>query len=77
MKIFGGDTFVPLLGEYVAVTKANIKDQGFVRWCLSAERNLRRNRLPTGIAGPSYDCLKPVTRTEFAICRSPRFVGNG
>ena len=70
-EIFGGKTFAPLLGEYVAATRANIKEQGFVRWCLSAEQNLRRDGLQTGIAGPSYDCSKSSTRTEFAICDSP------
>ena len=70
-EIFGGKTFAPLLGEYIAVTRANIKEQGVVRWCLSAEQNLRRDGLQTGIAGPSYDCSKSSTRTEFTICDSP------
>jgi len=70
-EIFGGKTFAPLLGEYVAVTKADLEKQGFVRWCLSAEQNLRRDGLKTGISGPSYDCSKSSTRTEFAICSAP------
>lgn len=69
--IFGDQVFVPLLGEYVDVTKTAIEDLGFVRWCLSAEQNLRRDGLQTGIAGPSYDCSKSSTRTEFAICGTP------
>lgn len=69
-EIFGGQAFAPLLGEYVAITKAAIDDLGFVRWCLSAEQNLRGDGLLTGIAGPSYDCSKSTTPTEFAICDS-------
>lgn len=70
-EIFGGKAFAPLLGEYVATTKANINEQGFVRWCLSAEKNLRRDGLKTGISGPSYECSKASTRAEFAICDTP------
>lgn len=70
-EMFGGETFVPLLGEYVEATKMAIHDQGFVRWCLSAEQNLREDGLQTGIDGPSYDCSKSSTPTEFAICGSP------
>jgi hypothetical protein len=70
-EIFGGETFVPLLGEYVEATKMAIRDQGFVRWCLSAEQNLRKDGLQTGIDGPSYDCSKSSTATEYAICGSP------
>lgn len=70
-QTFGGEIFAPLLGEYVAVTKADIEQQGFVRWCLSAEQNLRRDGLQTGISGPSYDCSKSSTRTEFAVCDTP------
>jgi uncharacterized protein YecT (DUF1311 family) len=70
-EIFGGETFVPLLGEFVDVTKASIEDLGLVRWCLSAEQNLRTDGLQTGITGPSYDCSNSSTSTEFAICYSP------
>jgi len=70
-QIFGGEIFTPLLGEYVAVTKSDIEQQGFVRWCLSVEQNLRRDGLQTGISGPSYDCSKSSTRTEFAVCDTP------
>ena len=70
-QIFGGEIFARLLGEYVAVTKTDITQQGFVRWCLSAEENLRRDGLHTGISGPSYDCSRSSTRTESAICETP------
>jgi hypothetical protein len=70
-EIFGGEIFAPMLGEYVAVTKADIDQQGFVRWCLSAEKNLRRDGLQTGVLGPSYNCSNSSTRTEFAICETP------
>jgi hypothetical protein len=70
-EIFGSEAFASLLGEYVHVTKAAIEDLGVVRWCLSAEQNLRRDGLQTGIGGPSYDCSKSSTHTEFAICGSP------
>lgn len=70
-QIFGGEIFTPLLGEYVAVTNADIQQQGFVRWCLTAEQSLRRDGLRTGISGPSYDCSRSSTRTEFAVCDTP------
>lgn len=70
-QIFGGEIFAPLLGEYAAVIKADIRQQGFVRWCLSAEQNLRKDGLQTGISGPSYDCSRSSTRTEFAVCETP------
>ncbi|MBM1221116.1 hypothetical protein JQU17_12855 [Ponticoccus sp. SC2-23] len=70
-RIFGGAIFAHLLGEYVAVTKADIRQQGFVRWCLSTEQSLRRDGLQTGILGPSYDCSRSSTRTEFAVCDTP------
>ena len=69
--IFGGETFVPLLSEFSDRTKAEIKDKGAVRWCLSTEENLRRQGLPTGISGPSFDCAKAATRTERTICATP------
>jgi uncharacterized protein YecT (DUF1311 family) len=67
-QIFGGKIFAPLLGEYAAATKTDIRQQGLVRWCLSAEKNLRRDGLQTNISGPSYDCSRSSTRTEFAVC---------
>ncbi|MEP3596137.1 MAG: hypothetical protein ABJN15_07510, partial [Parvibaculum sp.] len=70
-EIFGGETFAPLLGEYVDATKADLRNKGTPYWCLSAERNLRNDGLATGISGPSYDCAKASTRTERAICASP------
>lgn len=68
--LFGGETFAPLLSEYVDRTKAEIDAQGWVRWCISAEKNLRSDNLQTGITGPSFDCAKAATPTEFAICDS-------
>lgn len=69
--LFGPETFVPLLGEFASTTKADLNQQGAVRWCLSAEQDLRHDGLTTGIDGPSYSCAKASTRTEFAICASP------
>ena len=37
-QIFGDEIFAPLLGEYVAVIKADIEQQGIVRWCLQQSR---------------------------------------
>lgn len=70
-QIFGGEIFEPLLIEYAAAIRSDIRQLGFVRWCLSAEQNLRRDGLQTGISGPSYDCSRSSTRTEFAICDTP------
>ena len=69
-NLFGGEVFSPLLGEYVASTKAEISRLGIVRWCISAEKNLRDNGLPTGIFGPSYNCGKAAADSEIAICGS-------
>ncbi|MCX7646417.1 MAG: ATP-dependent Clp protease proteolytic subunit [Rhodobacteraceae bacterium] len=70
-EIFGREMFAPLLAEYVDATKAEIRDLGFVRWCLLAEQRLRTEGLQTGIAGPSYDCSRSSTSTEAAICAHP------
>lgn len=70
-QIFGSEIFAPLLGEYVTTINADIRQQGFMRWCLSAEQNLRGDGLQTGISGPSYDCSRSSTPTEFAVCDTP------
>lgn len=70
-QAFGSEVFEDLIGEYVNKTSADIEDQGFVRWCLMAEQNLRRDGLQTGISGPSYNCGNSSTLTEYAICNSP------
>lgn len=69
--IFGGNVFSRLLGQYTYETRMAIEELGFVRWCLAAERNLRQEGLRTGILGPSFDCSKSSTLTEFRICSHP------
>ena len=69
-EIFGGATFADLVGEYSSSVKDQIQRDGFVRWCVMAEQNLRLDGLPTGINGPSYDCAKASNTTERAICSS-------
>jgi len=69
--LFGPETFVPLVAEFASTTKVDINQQGAIRWCLSAEQNLRGDGLPTGVYGPSYDCTKASTPTEYTICASP------
>lgn len=68
---FGGEALVPLLEEFVGATKVAIEEAGVARWCLTAEQNLRADGLQTGITGPSYDCSKSSSRTEFAVCAAP------
>lgn len=68
--LFGGETFGPLLSEYKYALKTALQRDGFVRWCIAAETNLRRDGLPTGISGPSFDCARAGTSTEFAVCDS-------
>ncbi len=69
-ELFGGEVFASFLGEYTSATKAELKRTGFVRWCIAAEAGLRSDGLPTGLAGPSYDCGKASTSTEHSICSS-------
>ncbi|NIZ63023.1 hypothetical protein DL239_18825 [Sedimentitalea sp. CY04] len=69
-NVFGGEAFAPLLGEYTSRVKAELERDGFVRWCLMGEANLRADGLSTGLTGPSYDCAKSTTLTEYAICSS-------
>jgi uncharacterized protein YecT (DUF1311 family) len=69
-EMFGGETFVPLLGEYLEMTKSQIAEQGAVRWCIQADANLRADGLDTGITGPSFDCSLAVTPAEQALCAS-------
>lgn len=68
--LFGGEAFGQLLPEYSHALKTALQRDGFVRWCIAAEANLRRDGLPTGIAGPSFDCGQASTPTELAICSS-------
>lgn len=68
--LFGAEAFVPLLPEYTYSVKEDVEQQGFVRWCIATERNLRNDGQPTGIKGPSFDCSKSGTSTEFAVCSS-------
>lgn len=68
--LFGGETFVTLLPEYSETTKAALQRDGFVRWCIAAEANLRKEGLPTGITGPSFECGRASTPTELAVCGS-------
>lgn len=65
-----GEVMGKLIIEYLEPVKAEIHRQGFVRWCIDAERRLRGENKPTGITGPSFDCTKAATNTEVAICRS-------
>ena len=69
-NLFGGEIFAQLIAEYSDKAKADIAKNGFVHWCISAEANLRADHLPTGLTGPSFDCLKLETSTESAICSS-------
>lgn len=68
--LFGGETFSALVSEYSFITKDEIEDLGRARWCIEAEKRLRSDGLSTGIIGPSYDCAKATTPTEYAICSS-------
>lgn len=68
--LFGGETFGPLIAEYSYASKTALQRDGFVRWCIAAENNLRKDGLPTGITGPSFDCGRAGTPTEFAVCGS-------
>lgn len=68
--LFGGEAFGPLLPEYSYALKTELQRDGFARWCIAAEANLRRDALPTGITGPSFDCGRASTSTEFAVCES-------
>lgn len=40
----------------------------WAQWCIAAERELRIDKMPTVISGPSFDCSKASTGTETAIC---------
>ncbi|MEW9920483.1 hypothetical protein AB2B41_12780 [Marimonas sp. MJW-29] len=69
-EVYGGEVFAGLLGEYSDAAKDEIADIGFARWCLDVEKRLRSQSMDTGINGPSFNCAKAETPTEFAICRS-------
>lgn len=68
--LFGGEAFGQLLPEYSSELKAALKRDGIVVWCISAEANLRRDGLQTGLVGPSFDCSHAGTPTELSICNS-------
>lgn len=68
--LFGGEVFVTLLPEFSETTKTVLQRDGFVRWCIAAEASLRKDGLPTGITGPSFDCKRAGNPTESAVCGS-------
>lgn len=67
-KWYGSEKINELLYEYKNILKAEMSQQGYPVWCLEAESNLREQGFNTGISGPSYNCVKAETETEFAIC---------
>lgn len=70
-KRFDGEVFVDLVVEYSSVAKAAMRDFGYPMWCLNAEKSLRAEGFETFIYGPSYNCSKSTTSTEFAVCSDP------
>lgn len=68
---FDGEIFAGLIVEYLDITKEKIQDLGYPMWCLNAEKTLRVEGLDTYISGPSYNCSKAGTKTEFAVCSDP------
>lgn len=69
-ELFGGERFGELIPEFIATTKARASREGTVRWCITAEANLRNDGIQTGVTGPSFDCAAAQTPTEMAICNS-------
>ena len=48
----------------------DISNNGLVRWCLLAESRVRGAGFDSTVYGPSFDCAKSATRTEYALCDS-------
>ncbi|MGI6852064.1 hypothetical protein [Mesorhizobium sp. 1B3] len=59
-----GDLWLQLLDQRAA----QIPTKGLAVLCVEAEEDLRSQGLPTGIHGPSFDCVKAATPTERAMC---------
>ena len=51
-ELFGGEIFAPLIGEYASIAKADLKEIGFVRWCIAAEARLRADGFRLVCQGP-------------------------
>jgi uncharacterized protein YecT (DUF1311 family) len=66
-QLVGGEQWVNLWLQLLEDTKDRIA-QGLLLHCIEIERELRGQRLATGINGPSFDCTKASTPTEIAIC---------
>ncbi|MFT3688912.1 hypothetical protein [Paenirhodobacter sp.] len=68
--LFGGETSIPFLPEFLEINKAGMQRDGTVRCCLSAEVASRKDGIETGGTGPGFDCGKAGTPAEVAICSS-------
>jgi len=67
---FGGEAFGRLLVMEIDIVKEDIRQNGWVGFCLSA---LKRVQTADGVlvTSPSFDCRRAGTPTEHAICRNP------
>ncbi|MER9202940.1 lysozyme inhibitor LprI family protein [Mesorhizobium sp. M0933] len=66
--IAGNETWINIWMTMFESAKADMNTRGSLLVCIETEAHLRRQGLPTGIDGPSYECSKASTPTEFAMC---------
>jgi hypothetical protein len=70
---FGGDAFGRLLVMEVDVVKEDMRQNGFIGFCLNA---LKRVQTADGqlVSSPSFDCGRAGTPTEKGICDNPDLI---
>ncbi|TCO74067.1 ATP-dependent Clp protease proteolytic subunit [Rhodovulum euryhalinum] len=68
--LFGGEIFVESLPLISDAEKRRLSEIGTMSYCLETEYTLRDEGFTTEVAGPSFDCRKAVSLTEYTICSS-------
>lgn len=67
-RLVGSEKWIELWTPMLDEVKAEMSAKGDLVLCLETEADLRYQAQPTGVTGPSFNCVNAVTATEKAIC---------
>lgn len=67
-RLVGPEKWVELWIPMLDRVKSEIGSKGALTLCLETEANVRKQGLPTGINGPSFECSAASSPTESALC---------
>lgn len=67
-SIAGNETWIDIWTLMLERAKTDMNTRGPLPVCIETEAHLRKQGLPTGIGGPSYECLNASTPSESALC---------